>query len=86
MELYHTAFQGFEGNCGSKLQMTVLLKLCQAEYLGDGSVNSNQIKFSRHLQSAISLSESRMNRYLQTMPPTHKPRNPGKTMLRNFKL
>lgn len=57
MGLYHTTFQGLVGTSGSELQMTmtVLAKLCQAKYLGDRSLQSNQIKFSRHLQSAIFL-------------------------------
>lgn len=57
MGLYHTTFQGLQGTSGSKLEMTitVLAKLCQAKCLGDRSLQSNQIKFSRHLQSAIFL-------------------------------
>lgn len=57
MGLYHRTFQGFEGTSGSKLEMmmTVLAKLCQAKYLGDRSLQSNQIKISRHLQSAVFL-------------------------------
>lgn len=80
MELYHATFQDLEGTSGSKLEMTmtVLAKLCQAKYLGDRSLQSNQIKFSRHLQSAIFLKvkdeQMLTNAYCASNPQTQKSR------------